>query len=247
MLAAMNHAEIKRLAVTCLCALSLAACRGEEAASTVQAEVTGVLHLTDRLGEAALTCAAVPESARDERQWNFDEPRLEWSSIPAEGLTREQQTDAVRLKTGEQRAFAVIGLEVDLGQLDPAAWETVIVRARTHDRFAGLTVVCNLESGGRAPSPEVFFASPDAPPIFNDGSVQNYAIPLSFGADAELPEKLESLAVLFGTLGPSQVDVLSVRIVPRGAAFGEDAGVRQVSRAGFTYRTLVAHAPASLA
>jgi arylsulfatase A-like enzyme len=243
----MNHAENLRLVVTCLCAWSLAACSREEPRSTLHAAVSGVQHLTDHLGEASLMCAAVPESARDERHWDFDGPRPEWRSIPAEGVALEQQADAMRLKTDEQRAFGVIGLETDLGQLDPAGWETVIVKARTHDRFAGLTVVCNLESGGRAPSPEVFFSSPDAPPIFNDGSVQNYAIPLSFGADGDVPEKLESLAVLFGTLGPSQVDVLSVRLVPRGAAFSEDAGVRQVSRAGFTYRTLFAHAPASLA
>ena len=48
-------------------------------------------------------------------------------------------------------------------------WEAVVLRARCSDRFAGVTVVYNVDEEGALPSVETFFASSDeAPPVKKD-------------------------------------------------------------------------------
>lgn len=147
------------------------------------------------------------------------------------------------------------GLQIELTGLQLADWDTVIVKARSSDRFAGVTVVANVEQDRDIPSGVLFFDSPDlAPPIFNDGSIQSYAIPITVHQDedgddegAEADASLSRLAILFGVPpGPAALDLLEVTLVPRGAAFAEDVGVRHVTREGTTCLSLFAHAPASL-
>jgi arylsulfatase A-like enzyme len=79
-------------------------------------------------------------------------------------------------------------------------------------------------------------------PVFDDGSVQTYFLPLrSRPGDVTL----ENLAVFIGAPGPASLEILSIALVPRGSDYLEDHGVRSVTRDSVTRHTLFAHTPAA--
>lgn len=243
------------LFVACCFALADLSCR--EGAPTGLAPGSSVLHLADDLARADVASSGPPDSARELLQWSFADPGPGWGTISLEqhaglaAVSLAQLDDGIRLGLQERHSNGPMrmgGIRTDLDELRFADWEQVIVRARSSDRFAGVTVAYNVEEEGALPGFMRFFESPDeAPPMFNDGSVQAYAIPLRPRRGSESPGSLRSLAVLFASPGPAQVDVLSVTLVPRGADYLEDIGIRQVARGGTTRHTLFAHAPATLA
>ena len=213
---------------------------------------SSTLHLANLLEEAVVERSGPLPDAQQERRWTFAEPLPEWRVLSQEqyqylGQAKlKQLSDAVRLDLTQPGTFRSGGLQIDLDGLRLDDWETVVVQARTSDRFAGVTAIANLKDVAGLPGVELFFSSPDlAPPLFNDGSTQNYAIPLRL-KQAEDDAPLQSLAILFAAPGPVQVDILSVTLVPQGAGYVEAVGVRQISRQGLTRHTLYAHAPASI-
>lgn len=247
----------RKLHVLCLAPLLgaglLLACGG---APEPPEDSTALVRLTDALEVATVESAGMV-TATAERHWAFDTPQPDWAPVDSElvpffsQMTREPVEDGLRLVLGPPGVTFPLrmgGLVVELGELPFDAWETVLVKARTEDRFGGLTVAYNIDEDDSLPSLMTFFSSnDDVPPMFNDGSIQTYAIPLRpRSSEAERPSTLRSLVVLFGAPEPAAVDVLSITLVPRGAAFSEPFGVRSVSRAGTTRETLYAHAPARL-
>ena len=219
-----------------------------------------LLHLADRL-DAVEVDGGIPASpAQSSREWRFDEPRPEWRTVSVAdaphlaGVEIEILDDAVRIALspdpqpgGPLRIGGVaIDLE-DLGDLNFNDWETVLVRARCHDRLAGLTVAYNIDEPDALPRPRRFFMSSDeAPPVFSDGSEQTYALPLRHREGVEPPTTLRSLAILAAAPQPAAIDILSITLVPRGAAFPEALGARPVTRDGTTRQTLFAHVPTTL-
>lgn len=230
------------------------------ASSTAGSDPTvapSTIHLAGQVsdGEADVDSAGPPASARAQRVWTFDVPRPEWQSIAAkprntfvQEVELQQQKDSVRLAIAspDSTTMHACGIQTDLGELSFADWETVIIRARTSDRFAGVTVACNVEKADAVPGPMYFFVPSDgAAPVFNDGSVQSYAIPLrEHGAGKS--KTLRSVGIVFAAFGKADVDILSITLVPRGAAFLEKAGVRHVTRGGMLRHSIFAHAPAVL-
>ncbi len=211
------------------------------------------LHLAAEMGEADIDCAPAPDSARQTRAWDFAEPQPRWT--PLQGSDRsflltaalEQRDDALRISTPSSSTnLRACGIRADLGGLDASDWETLIVRARTRDRFAGVTVACNLDRRDSMPDPFFFFsATGGAAPVFNDGSVQSYAIALHQHGRKK-SKKLEDVAIVFAAHAEVSIDILSVTLVPRGASFLERAGVRNVSRDGMVRHSVFAHTPATL-
>jgi arylsulfatase A-like enzyme len=229
-----------------------------------------LLHLADLLDQAEVVSAGPPESARRERRWDFDGVHPDWRTVSSKDspsladVELEGSEGAMRVSllppTADQFPFRTGGIAVDLGELRFEDWDTVLVRARSLGRFAGILLAPNLDEEGALPSSREFFTSPEIAPVFNDGSVQTYAIPLRPRRHAA-PEagdggaagpgdagdgSLRSLAVLFGAPNAAGIEVQSVALVPRGSAFLEDAGSRPVTREGTTRHTLFAHAPARL-
>ncbi len=232
------------------------ACGGREAENRSLGE-TPLLHLEDHL-KGAVVDSALPGAPPSERLWRFDEARPEWrqlsaAEVPAlSGVALERLADGLRLSLSPPRTpewgLLVGGIAVDLEGLSLDDWESVLVRARSSDRFAGITVGYNLDEEGAVPHDSRFFLSSDeAPPIFSDGSEQTYAIPLRPREKDRGAVALRSLGILVGAPDPADLDILSVALVPRGASFREKIGVRPVTRDGVTRRTLFAHAPATLA
>ncbi len=242
----------------------LVACGGEPeegAQGASSAPVAGsvlsgaLLHLADVLDQAALTSAPAPDSARAGLQWQFDEARLEWRTLSHADSERlanialAPQKDCLRLALapieGDSMGLPAAGIVVDLEPTPLSDWTGVLVRARSHDRFAGMAVAHNVDEEGAIPHPFFFFGgSAGAAPIFNDGSTQTYHLPLSPRAEGE---SMHSLALIVGALGPGRLDVFSIELVPRGADFLEEQGVRAVTREEVTRHTLFAHTPARFA
>ena len=217
-------------------------------------EEVPLLHLADALEGAAVSAA--PAAAPEPRRWSFAEPRPEWrplSHSERPGLATvalERIEDGVRLRLGRSPAptdpFLIGGLAVELEGLRLDDWEALHVRARSRDRLGGITVAYNLDEEGALPGFLTFVESNDeAPPVFSDGSVQTYAIPLRRRGGDET-EALRSLAFIAGGPSEASLDVLAVELVPRGGGYGQSVGGRAVVRAGTTRHTLYAHTPAAL-
>ncbi|HEX9799541.1 MAG TPA: sulfatase [Thermoanaerobaculia bacterium] len=232
--------------------LGLASCTLEEGG-----RVEPVVHLADRLDRAVLTTSAAPDVAAGERSWSFTEPRPEWRVVDERTLPRlvpvtfTPSAEGTRLALGEparRQSFIYLGgVAIDLEPTPLGGWERVLVRARSRQRFGGLTVAYNLDEEGALPSDERFFASTDeAPPVFSDGSEQVYSIPLRPRPGHGATTPLRSLGVFAGAPAPAALELVAVTLVPRGASYLEPHGARAVTRAGSTYHTLYAHTPATL-
>jgi arylsulfatase A-like enzyme len=242
------------LAVVLCCA---AACNGRRDQPREGALGGGpVLHLADHLQEATIRSAGAPAAARQGRGWSFGVPRPEWRTVSAADVPHlaavglEPVADGVRLALSRSPSTSLTlvgGIAIDLEGLRFDDWDTVLVRARSREPLAGLTVSYNLDEKGAVPSEIVFYSGgPTAPPVFSDGSVQTYAIPLQAREGAARPAALRSLGIFVGAAAPASLDILAVSLVPRGAAFVDRYGARPVTRAGLTRQTLFAHTPASL-
>ncbi|MEE8368569.1 MAG: sulfatase [Thermoanaerobaculia bacterium] len=264
----------------CLTAIGWIACGGcgvEQAASEKQS----IIHLSDRVSEAVVESAAAPVASQQELTWDFAASGSAWRAVSSDELPFLAAVELVALSDGtrltlerpeQQRGPLLIGgIAVEIPELRFDQWETVLLRARTSDRFAGVTLAYDVDNAKAVPRPRVFFASSDeAPPLFNDGSVQTYAIPLrapsvplaskdredseaaetpsafAAGEGGEAKTTFHSLAVFFAAPATAAIDILSIELVPRGAAFSDSVGNRSVVRRGTTRQTLFAHTPASL-
>ena len=213
-----------------------------------------LLHLRELLDDADVASAPVPESAHQKLAWSLPDATNSWSLFSASEnpalatIETSDIEDGVRLEFLSTRAFFLLGgIRVELDELHSSDWETVVVKARSKDRFAGVTLAYNLDEEGALPNDRRFFAGADeAPPVFNDGSIQSYAIPMAPRDDGSMPKTLTSLAVLFAAPQPATVELLGVELIPRGAQYQEPAGVRSVSKSGETYDTLFLHAPGEI-
>ncbi len=231
----------------------LAACSAGDPVGASAAARAGLLHLDEALQDAVVSAAA-PATAREERVWTFEQPRPEWRVVSAEdgpmitAASLAQIDDGLRLSLARPDSgpggFLVGGLALDLEESPLDDWSSVLVRARTHERLAGLSVSYNIDEEGGIPGPFQFIlAAEGTAPVFNDGSVQVYSLPLRPRGEHAT---LRSLGIFAGAPGAASLDILSVTLVPRGADFRDERGARAVTRDSVTRRTLFAHAPASL-
>lgn len=233
--------------------LAAAAACGPGGATTVP----GALHLADRLEDARVQSAPVPEAARREMRWEFTDGAGPWTAAATADAAQLadmelQQGDEGLLLTlassvQQPGAMLVGGIAVSLPDLAFADWDRLLVEARTTDTFFGITAGFNLGTAGSLPGQmDFFFSLDEAPPMFNDGSRQLYSIPLAIGEGAAPPERLDSVGVFVaGTIGQT-VEISSITLIPRGAEFAEDFGTRPVTLDHVARTSLFAHAPAEL-
>lgn len=243
----------RALACLALAAAGSAAigCRAESGGATQEATL---VHLSDALEGATVTTAQPVRLAP--RRWTFDAPRPEWRTLAFDVspelalVTLEQKADAVRVRLARSPSprgpFVIGGMVTDLGELRLDDWEAVHVRARSSERLAGITLVYNVEEEGSLPHFLSFVESNDeVPPVFNDGSVQTYAIPLR-RREGDSAGVLRNVGVLVGGPNEASLDVLAIELVPRGGGYDQPVGGRSVVRDGNTRHTLYAHLPAKL-
>ncbi len=232
---------------------ALAAACAKRAPATSDSAASPLVHLSDTLEASRAKSAPVPSTAREQKTWSFAEPRDDWRMVSAETspnlgtLKLERVADATRLTLGAPEGPsggpALAGVAIDLEPSRRDDWTAIVVRARSRDRLAGIGSACNAATKTRVPRGFGFFmGETGTSPVFNDGSVQNYLLPL-VGTD----EKLESVGFYFATpRPPASIDILSVSLVPRGASYTEPYGVEALTRRAETRRTLFSHTPSTL-
>jgi arylsulfatase A-like enzyme len=233
--------------------LGLAFACGRQGSSHKVLDGKSLLHLEEHLAQATVSTGQAPAALKP-LAWRFEESRPEWRTVASPAVPRlasmtlEQGPAGLRVSLGrpqrQQGPLVIGGLAVDV-QGSLGDWEGVQVRARSKDRFAGVTVAYNVDEANALPGDMLFFLSTDqAAPLFNDGSEQVYALPLRARADAAPPIALHSIGVFFAAPAPAALEIVSVTLVPRGASFPEDRGVRELDRGGIARRTLYARTPA---
>ncbi len=211
-------------------------------------------HLAD-MGGAEVESAAA--QSLEPIVWRLEDAPEQWrhmsgAQVPHLGtLDVSLVSDGLRLSLDRPPIpnfpLFIAGIYTDLDDLSFDAWETVLVKARSSDRFAGVTVAYNLDEEDSLPPGMHFFASPDrAPPIFNDGSTQTYAIPLLPREGAEAPATIRSLGVMLAAPSAASLEILEVTLVPRGAGYPDATGQTSVSRDDEHRMALYAHTPAKI-
>jgi hypothetical protein len=241
--------------VAALASALLGACGSSEEAASSSASL---VHLDLELARARVSSAPAPAAARERVAWSFAEPHAEWrplSSATAPGLAGVELKPiegALRLSLlepeGGRRGMLLGGLAVDVRESPLAAWSGLLVRARSHARMAGIGAAANVEDQRAIPNGFAFFGGREGTsPVFNDGSVQDYLLPLAQHPGAAEARTLHSIGLFASAPQPADLEILSVALVARGEPYLEDTGVRSLTRDSITRRTIFAHAPASLA
>jgi arylsulfatase A-like enzyme len=250
--------------------LVAAACIGCEAgAGSAVRELTAdtPLHLEDHLDAATIVGSEIPSDQAASLEWRFAEPQPGWKSertrnLPMFAVKPEQTEDALRLElTPANRAPFDNSLHgyvyVDVPDLRREDWDHVLVRARATGPMREVGFWLNLgerqlpgPQGGSLAIP--FMHVGNYTPVISDGDVHSYQIP----ADAPFPfipipddyqDPWKQLIIEFSAGGPATLELLSVSLVPKGAAFGSArAGRESVALGGHYRRALFAHTPAGL-
>lgn len=242
---------------------ALSACSARTSPSTAAASGT-LVHLDLELANARVRSTPASAAGGTAHVWNFAEPQKEWRAISSAdfpGLAAVElapQKDGVRLSLaapgeGKHTRMLVGGIAIDLPPGPLNAWSGVRVRARSHARMGGIGASCNVETRDAIPGPFEFIGGhAGTSPVFNDGSVQDYVLPLEIRTDesaapAQGAPVLKSLGIFAAAPQPASIDILSIALVPRDEPYREATGVRSLTRDSITRRTIFAHAPASLA
>ncbi|MEX0692581.1 MAG: hypothetical protein WD043_12140, partial [Gemmatimonadales bacterium] len=215
------------------------------------------LHLEDHLEAATVEGSEVPAIPPQAVEWRFDEPQPDWRATPlwnppfgrvtmapiADGL-RITLTNQTRISDGSLAA----GLHVVVPDWDRRDWAEVVVRARADS--ASAVNVCglgfNLREGrgstGRS-SPSFQFGG-QTTPMVRDGAIHTYRLRVSAGS-AAFHGPMGHLALWCRTPGDTgSIDLLSVTVVPTGAAYADAPhGIRPVTIGARIRRTLYTHAP----
>jgi len=235
--------------------LALLVVAGCDSSAAPAAQSRSILHLDLELPRARVPSAPAPDAARTPRTWSFAEPRDDWrkiSSAEFPGLAGvELRTDAGALRLslaepeGGRSTLLVGGIAVDVPESPMDAWTGLRVRARSRSRMAGIGAACNVDQRKSIPNGFAFFGAHEGTsPVFNDGSVQDYLLPLLAHEPAA---RITSVGLVASAPQPADLEILSIALVPRGATYLESSGVRSLTRDSVTRTAIFAHAPASLA
>jgi len=237
-------------------ALTLSPSCGGHSSVTSDSRAPALVHLGLELQHAHVTSAPAPAAAREKRSWSFAEPRPEWRPVVSTGnrglakVELLQIADGLRLTLlepeGGRQGMLLGGLVVDVPETPLEAWTGLLVRARSHARMAGIGAGCNLDTKNAIPNGFSFFGGGEGTaPVFNDGSVQDYLLPLVDHGGGD--RKLHSVAIFASAPQSAALEILSIQLVARGEPYLENSGVRSLTRDSFTRSAIFAHAPASLA
>ncbi len=250
-----------RLAFVVLVSIASFSCGRPSARADAPAS-GALIHLDLELRRARVTSAEAPASAREQREWTFAEPRSDWRAISSAnfpGLAKVElasENGALRLSLEEPEGahgrMILGGIAIDVPESPVDQWAGLLVRARSHSRMAGIGAACNVEARKSIPNGFSFFGGREGTaPVFNDGSVQDYFLPIAPHPDDEAAPAahgtFKSVGVFASAPQPAALEILSIALVPRGATYLESTGVRTLTRDSFTRTAIFAHSPASLA
>jgi arylsulfatase A-like enzyme len=227
------------------------------------------LHLEEHLDAATIEGSEVPEELLEPMEWRFDESQPAWNpaywgftnrrltirNTASTELARLRQTEEalqllIREENRDSDGELVGALYVDLPDLWPEEWAHVVVEARIPRGVSGVMILgFNLTEPAR---PGVVQARHFASPLVADGTVQTYVLSAepSMGAfDGTWRQLVLGFVLYEAGVGDQSgaLDILSVKIIPKEAAFASSrAGINIETRGGQSRRTLYMHAPGRL-
>ena len=238
--------------------LTLVGCSGPSYGSPVFT-ADRPLHLADHVASAQVT-ASLPPADRPRVEWRFDEPQPDWRPVrsdvaPWTEVRQVRTADALRIELDEANRWNQ-GLRgaiyVQLPNWRRDDWDHVLIRARTTEGIRNLQLLYNLGSravpGTDPPFPALYAG--DGTPAMSGGGVHTYRLRADWSQPrwGEWEDPWRELILGFYAQEPGSVEILSVTVVSKAAAYGEaPADVRLIDREGSVRRTLSMHAPGRLA
>jgi hypothetical protein len=215
------------------------------------------LHLEEHLDAAIIEGSKLPTEVPEPIRWSFDEPQLDWRAFSlAESRNPMQATrtdDALRVILTHADTSAFVedllagGIYTDFPGLLPLGPAYLMIRARTESAAEMVVVFDDLEGDDPRWLAGLFRRVSEESPMIADGSVQSYLLPLNTGRASG--GACCRFGVGVGTHEPGSVDILSVRVVSKAAAFaGDPLGVMTVvDWSKENRRVLFTHTPGRVA
>jgi arylsulfatase A-like enzyme len=219
------------------------------------------LHLEEHINDARIEGSEVPEDVPASVEWNFDEPRPEW--IPVDHPNSKNKAietslteDSLRLFLGANnvsvdpfgKQFLQGGIYVKVPDWKREDWAYIVVRARSSENINEIRIGFNLRErpGSTAREHDPFLFSSAGVNIINDGMEHTYLMRADWSWE-NWEDPWKQLIVLVRSDKPAHLDILSVRVIPKGIKYLSDAaGVQTEMRNEIYRRVLFVHTPAKL-
>lgn len=219
-------------------------------------EVKTPLHLEDRLEHATYSGPDLPTDLPAPMEWRFTSPNADWTTrryYEEDSLETEQLDDGWRVSlTAENQVRDTLNglIVLKLPGWNYDDWDRVIIEARTSSstiRYMRLGL--NLGEGrspwGGPPTPHVNVGGGTT--LIADGNIHSYSLPLSVAWQVWENPPWTELVLVFRADEPSDLDLISLTLVPKAAVFADaTAGWRTVSLGGDYRRSIYLHAEGRL-
>ena len=234
----------------CLLVLFCTAC-SDPGSDSVVLTADLPLHLEDHLDVATIEGSEIPTDVPEPVEWRFDEPQPDWKPAYGQAFSEELVTpvrtnDALQVVIGEEQEIdgELCGyVYTDVPDWQLQEWAHVALEVRAQPGMWGVGLKFNLTEPARA---GVGQSQGPPSPLIADGTVQTYLLSPDpvFG---EFDGIWRQLVFWFCATEPSTIDLLSVKVVPKEAAFASaPVGVSMEAQDELSRRTLYTHAPSTL-
>ena len=259
------------VAVACLSVLPLGCADPGSDAVVLTADLP--LHLEDHLDAATIEGSEVPTDLPQPIEWHFDDPQPEWQPIgyaESQPVRLTALNDALHVDITEANYYtSATGLRthdgwiyIDVLDLRREEWSHVSVRARVQPGISCVGLQFNLTdrsdpsqapASGFTPAggwPLRYFGTDEAS-LIADGLEHTYLLRVGRqGEGWDEPWTQLGLRIFAGWQPervPTSMDVLSVSLIPKEAAYADaDVGVAPTFSGNIQRRALYTHAPAQV-
>ncbi len=216
------------------------------------------LHLEEHIDDARIEGSEAREDLLVPVQWDFNALQPDWKPvIPLQPSFEPAQVtyldDALRVTISEANQYPgsqfMLGcIYTDLPEWHPEHWESILVSLRTEDEIVRLQLAFNIRkqlgATPREQSPFVLFS--DRCDVVKDGLVHTYMLQVG-RSNWEQDALLEQLIVIIVAGEPADVDILSVKAIPKEALYSDVPVGLSTEVCNDAYRrTLFSHTPGKL-
>lgn len=251
-----------------LCLIMVAACQKTDSRSGGQALTAEVpLHLEDHLDAARIGGSEIPKDIPPIFEWRFGKDMQGWkATVPLRPGIKQIQVshheDALRLTLTKEDmnpwGYRMGSVHVDLDNWNGDDWGFVVIQARTKDGISWISPAFNLrEKRGADPDEQgTFLYWGDSANLIKDGDVHTYLIRTDVARSREGNRSWRQLGISVGSYqqeekdsrkGPMTIDILSIGVVPKEAAYAASkVGTGRESWGGASRQVIYSHVPGKL-
>ena len=215
------------------------------------------LHLEEHLDSAVIVGSEVPVDLPPPIEWQFDEPQPDWEPAPpwnptidSSDLTYTEDALRVTLTEGTKNPDGrpVGGIQLAVPGWSREDWATFEIRARTTDEIGDIQIAFNRREGsGKSDDfPWPWKHRGDFAPVINDGAIQTYVMRADWSKEV-WEDEWRHVGLWIGSREPGSIDILSIRLIPKEANYGDaGTGAREEVRNRVYRRAIYTHTPARL-